>query len=112
MADEAGVSGVLGGGRLADNHLGGRDAAVDDLLDGSLGEVASSSGEEFSIGIVLSAALVVELHIVPVDQVAHCLMHGHVGSVGVMFLLEVGSLGCMRDEVVGQLRPKDLLEGD
>ena len=46
--------------------------------------------------------MVVELHVVEIDEVAHCLVDCGIGSVLVVFLAEVRGLRSMSDDVAGQ----------
>jgi len=59
-----------------------------------LGKVSSGGGKELSIRIISITTLVVELDIVPIDQITNLLVDGSVTTIGI--LSEIGEIGRLR----------------
>ena len=68
--------------------------------------------DQFGVSVVLCVALVVKLNHVEIDQVSDSFVDSHVPSVGIVLALEVGSLGTVRDNVVGNGLPQSYREVD
>lgn len=68
--------------------------------------------KEFLIRVVLGVDLIVELDHVKIDHVSHFLVYSDVTSILVVFVLEVGSLRSMTEEMIGDFRPDSFGELD
>ena len=87
--------------RLTNNQFLQRNASGRNLLDcSSVEHVSCSMDKELLEGVVLGVDLVVELDHVEVDHTAHLLIDRDVSSVFVVFVLEVGSLRSVSENMV------------
>lgn len=110
-----GVAGVSRGSRLTKDELGKRDVGVfDDFLVGSFNEGFRRLDEEGLVVVISVFNLVVELDVVPGDEVTNFLFNLIVTLVLVNGTREVGSLGSVSEEdvLVVNLFAQSLLEGD
>lgn len=111
LADIARVGCIAFDDRFPHNYFAEGDAPGSYFLDRCAIEVAGGLDEKLVVGVVLGVALVVELDHVEVDEVAYLAVYGDVGSVFVVFFLEVRGLGSVDHDVVGDDLPQGSGEG-
>ena len=81
--DETRVHHVCRCGWLSDDNLALGHSLVHDVLHCSPGEAACAFNKQLLVRVVLGVALVVELDIVPVNQVSNFLINRYIASVRV-----------------------------
>lgn len=113
--DVTGVTGVLGGGRLTKNELVKGDISMfNNFLVGSFNERFRGFNEEGFITVISIFDLVVELNIVPGNEVTNFLFNLIVTLVSVNGTREIRGLGSMgeNDALVLNLFAQSFLESD
>lgn len=107
-----GVVGVSLEDWLAYDYFFGWHSPCDDFLYRGLGSPSVGSSEKGGVGVVGGGSLIVKLDIVEVDGGPDGLVNTHVASVLIIFLLEIGSLRSVSDDMIGQSGSELSLECD
>lgn len=106
------VHNISHGRRLTQHNLFRRYTSINQLLNRSPTENTSCLDEQLLIRVITSIALVVKLHIIKVDCVAHSVVDRLVCAVAVVLFFEVWGLWTVSDDMIGQKRAELGLKRD